>query len=56
VDEGRFAQIMNNLLSNAIQFSPQGGTVELGVSVEPSWLEIFVRDHGGGTSLPSFSR
>jgi signal transduction histidine kinase len=48
VDEARFAQVMNNLLSNAIKFSRPGGAVEVGLALEPDWLEVFVRDHGAG--------
>ncbi|WP_224362608.1 ATP-binding protein [Hyalangium versicolor] len=48
VDEGRFGQVMSNLLSNAIKFSPSGGMVEVGLKLEPAWVEVSVRDHGAG--------
>ncbi len=39
---------LDNLLANAIKFSPHGGTVELGVHTESGFAEISVRDHGPG--------
>lgn len=39
-DEMRFAQIVSNLVVNAIEFSPEGGTVR--VTVRPEGAEVFV--------------
>jgi two-component system sensor histidine kinase CreC len=41
-------QAFINLLSNAIDFSPQGGTVDIVAAVCGSRVEITVRDHGAG--------
>jgi len=39
---------LTNLLQNAIDFSPEGGSVEVTVSAQPRRVEVEVRDHGSG--------
>ncbi len=39
---------LDNLLANAIKFSPHGGRIEVGVRTESGFAEISVRDHGPG--------
>jgi len=47
-DRDRVDQVLVNLLSNAIRYSPEGGDIE--VSIEPSGdaVDISVKDHGLG--------
>jgi signal transduction histidine kinase len=47
-DAGRFAQILNNLLSNAIRHSPSPGTVLVKVREEHPWIAVDVEDAGPG--------
>ena len=47
-DRDRIEQVVTNLLSNAIRYSPQGGRIEVGVQAHPEWVQISVRDHGVG--------
>jgi len=47
-DEGRIMQVMNNLLSNASKFTPDGGTVELSSVRHDHSIRITVRDYGPG--------
>lgn len=52
VDEGRFQQVMSNLLSNACKFSPDGSSVALVAKIvqEPQGrhVRIEIRDRGQG--------
>lgn len=52
LDKDRFAQIMNNLLSNAIRYTPENGSilVKAGVSAVSKSLIIDVVDTGTGIS------
>ncbi|HYH09441.1 MAG TPA: GAF domain-containing protein [Thermoanaerobaculia bacterium] len=47
-DEGRLQQVVWNLLTNAIKFTPRGGTVMLRVAVEGEDVRLDVRDSGVG--------
>src|SRR6266571_3398323 len=51
VDAERLAQVFNNLLGNAIKYSPQGGTIEVGMRTQverPNQVLIWVKDQGVG--------
>jgi signal transduction histidine kinase len=45
---GRLAQVLDNLLSNALEASPAGGKVTLSASAAPPWVELHLRDEGSG--------
>ena len=47
-DANRLAQVLNNLIDNAISFSPAGGTVEVRVRRSGSDVVVEVADHGPG--------
>ena len=47
-DRGRIQQIVSNLLSNSIKFTPSGGRIELDVHAVDSLARIVVRDTGIG--------
>jgi PAS domain S-box-containing protein len=47
-DEDRLLQVLVNLISNAIKFSPQGGRVTLEVQKQPECLVFAVTDQGPG--------
>jgi signal transduction histidine kinase/HAMP domain-containing protein len=47
-DERRIKQVILNLLSNAINFTPEGGTIEIGAVRRTDGVEVSVRDTGIG--------
>ncbi len=47
-DEDRMAQVISNLLSNSIKYSPQGGEIRITAQVLPNQVVICVRDQGPG--------
>lgn len=56
-DKDKISQIMINLLSNALKYSPQGGTVEVSIKGAEDITEISVKDTGNGIppeDLPYF--
>jgi PAS domain S-box-containing protein len=53
-DPDRLQQVVWNLLTNAVKFTPEGGTVEVWVEREPAGgLSLIVRDSGQGIA-PDF--
>jgi len=44
----RLQQVLDNLIENAFEASPVGGTVTVAVLATPSWVEVRVRDEGPG--------
>lgn len=48
VDNGRFAQVMANLLSNAAKYSPPGGKIKVAAQVLDGAVRVTVSDEGPG--------
>lgn len=45
---GRLTQVLDNLLANALEASPAGGTVTVSAQVAPPWVELHLCDEGPG--------
>jgi signal transduction histidine kinase/DNA-binding response OmpR family regulator len=56
MDEQRMGQVVTNLLSNALKFSPRGSTVTVSVKVEEQALHVSVCDEGEGIAPKDMSR
>jgi signal transduction histidine kinase len=50
LDPGRIEQILNNLLSNALRFTPDGGSIQITLRQTQAVVQISVRDSGPGIS------
>ncbi len=48
LDSGKMRQVVVNLLTNAVKFSPDGSTVMVAARLEKDFAVIEVRDHGPG--------
>lgn len=48
VDRRRIEQVLTNILSNAIKFTPKEGQIEVSVSEMPDGIQVCVADNGPG--------
>jgi signal transduction histidine kinase len=47
-DEAKLRQVLENLVSNAIKYSPNGGSIEIGGRYDAQWASVYIRDQGVG--------
>ncbi|MBV8803067.1 MAG: GAF domain-containing protein [Gammaproteobacteria bacterium] len=53
-DEERIEQVITNLISNAIKYSPRGGEIIIASKVEEGWVSVTVTDYGIGIPTHAF--
>ncbi len=56
LDSGRIEQIVNNLLSNALRYTPEAGVVRVCVGRQGDWAEMRVADSGPGIPAEALPR
>jgi len=56
VDDMRICQVVNNLITNAIKFTPRGGRVEVSVLLADNGPTLSVKDNGPGVPEEERSR
>lgn len=55
-DRELIARVINNLLDNALRYTPNGGTVEVHIRQAPGLQEVIVRDNGAGIPVEDRER
>ncbi len=55
-DPERVHQVISNLVSNALKYSPEGRVVRIGARAEPGQVLVWVRDEGIGIPPDSLSK
>jgi len=55
-DRDRLKQVLLNLGSNAIKYSPEGGLILLSLYVRGNWVQIIVSDEGSGIPKAELGR
>jgi signal transduction histidine kinase len=56
VDRERLCQVANNLMSNAVKFTPKEGTIVWRLFQEAGWQVMSIRDNGSGIRAADLSR
>lgn len=56
VDVSKIEQVLNNLIGNAVKFSPPGGTITVRVGADGAGVVIEVRDQGPGIAPEAIER
>ena len=56
LDPRRITQVINNLLQNALRFTPTGGEVSIRLSCKPKGVSIEVQDSGEGIPAEALSK
>ncbi len=54
VDASKIADVLTNLLANAVKFTPDGGTIRVEARTQPednNWVRVSVLDQGTGVSV-----
>jgi PAS domain S-box-containing protein len=55
-DERRLQQVVSNLLTNALKYSPNGGSIDTTIRVAPHAVTVRIRDHGMGLAPEDVTR
>lgn len=55
-DHARVTQIVGNLISNAARYTPNGGSIDVGLRTEDRWAKIEVADNGIGIAAEQQGR
>jgi signal transduction histidine kinase len=53
-DEGRFRQVLEHLLENEVKYSPEGGSVSVGIWSVDGEIRVYVTDDGPGIPEPEW--
>ncbi|EJN99008.1 ATP-binding protein [Oenococcus oeni] len=48
IDSDKFMQVVDNVINNAINYSPDGGNIEIGINETDDSIILSIKDHGLG--------
>ncbi|WP_456279533.1 cell wall metabolism sensor histidine kinase WalK [Bacillus sp. AK128] len=48
MDEDKITQVLDNIISNALKYSPEGGQIEFHLNIKEDFIEVSVTDQGVG--------
>ena len=56
IDTDKMTQVIDNIISNALKYSPDGGDVYFGVSVLDKYIKVMISDEGMGIPVENVNR
>lgn len=56
IDTDKLTQVIDNIISNAIKYSPDGGNIRFGVVVKDNLLKVMISDDGMGIPSENIDR
>jgi two-component system sensor histidine kinase VicK len=56
IDTDKITQVIDNIISNALKYSPEGGKVTFSIDILPEDLQIRIRDEGVGIPKESVKK
>ncbi|WP_172370290.1 cell wall metabolism sensor histidine kinase WalK [Sporosarcina jiandibaonis] len=56
IDTDKMTQVIDNIISNALKYSPDGGEVYFGVSVLDKYIKVMISDDGMGIPFENVNR
>lgn len=56
VDTDKLTQVIDNIISNALKYSPDGGNIRFGVTVQDNFLKVMISDDGMGIPKENIER
>ena len=55
-DRDKIGQVLHNLISNAVKYSPQGGVIDVSCDINDSAVKVIVKDQGMGIKLDDLTK
>lgn len=55
IDSDRITQVLNNLIGNALRYTPENGTIRVALTGSPQFIQIAVSDTGPGIESDALS-
>ncbi|AXI11025.1 cell wall metabolism sensor histidine kinase WalK [Oceanobacillus zhaokaii] len=56
IDKDKMTQVLDNIISNAIKYSPEGGKIQLKVENRRHFLQVSIRDEGLGIAYDKLEK